>query len=330
MSTNRHLSLARYTYDPLDRLVNCTPSDQPYIQRFYCKTHLCTEIQGVVHRSIVQHEDQLLAQYLREGTEVTTTLLATDLQRSVLYALHGKPSLGLAYTPYGHRPLSNDLLSLLGFNGEQPDPITAHYHLGNGYRQFNPVLMRFNNPDSLSPFGDGGLNAYAYCAGDPRNQSDPTGHAPVRLDRLFLRKAPRISGTPQSTLRPSTLAGAVNPQATSSAATSTSISSGRTTVFSVSRDPIVNPDTLAFNFGAQQRPQPNMLPPPDAIDLALFANRPLNHIFVRGLFGRLATRLNPNVMIDRYPNILSTPIQAPSSGATRWKAVAYQTGVRRA
>jgi hypothetical protein len=36
--------------------------------------------------------------------------------------------------------------------------------------------MRFNSPDSLSPFGNGGLNSYAYCAGDPTNKSDPTGH----------------------------------------------------------------------------------------------------------------------------------------------------------
>ncbi|AVI87072.1 conserved hypothetical protein [Pseudomonas syringae pv. tomato T1] len=63
-----------------------------------------------------------------------------------------------------------------GFNGELLDDITGHYLLGNGYRAYNPVLMRFNSPDSLSPFGEGGLNAYAYCAGDPVNRSDPSGH----------------------------------------------------------------------------------------------------------------------------------------------------------
>ena len=35
--------------------------------------------------------------------------------------------------------------------------------------------MRFNSPDTLSPFGKGGINAYAYCAGDPVNRSDPSG-----------------------------------------------------------------------------------------------------------------------------------------------------------
>ena len=82
----------------------------------------------------------------------------------------------LAHSPYGHRPAENGLLSLLGFNGERPDPLTGHYHLGNGYRQFNPVLMRVNSPDSWSPFGEGGLNAYAFANGDPRNKIDPDGH----------------------------------------------------------------------------------------------------------------------------------------------------------
>ncbi|MEE4636302.1 RHS repeat-associated core domain-containing protein [Pseudomonas alliivorans] len=39
--------------------------------------------------------------------------------------------------------------------------------------------MRFNQPDNLSPFGRGGLNAYAYCLGDPVNRGDPSGHSPA-------------------------------------------------------------------------------------------------------------------------------------------------------
>ncbi|WP_371318045.1 RHS repeat-associated core domain-containing protein [Pseudomonas sp. PDM31] len=105
-----------------------------------------------------------------------TILLATDQQRSVMNALDATQHHHLAYTPYGHRPSENGLLSLLGFNGELPDPMTGHYPLGNGYRQFNPVLMRFNSPDSWSPFGKGGLNAYAYCAGEPVNRNDRSGH----------------------------------------------------------------------------------------------------------------------------------------------------------
>ena len=65
---------------------------------------------------------------------------------------------------------------IAGFNGERIDPVSGHYHPGNGYRAYSPVLMRFTCPDSMSPFGDGGINPYAYCAGDPVNHADPTGH----------------------------------------------------------------------------------------------------------------------------------------------------------
>lgn len=64
----------------------------------------------------------------------------------------------------------------LGFNGERRDPVTGCYHLGNGYRMYSPSLMRFQAVDTCSPFGKGGINAYAYCLGDPINQSDPSGH----------------------------------------------------------------------------------------------------------------------------------------------------------
>ena len=177
MQPNRETLLCRYHYDPLDRLVDCTPAVQATTRRFYLKDRLATEIQGAVQRSIMQHEDQLLAQQQRQSGVVDTRLLVTDQQRSVLNVLGATLLNPLAYAPYGHRPAENGLLSLLGFNGERPDPVTGCYLLGNGYRAFNPVLMRFNSPDSWSPFGRGGLNAYGYCVGDPVNRSDPTGHS---------------------------------------------------------------------------------------------------------------------------------------------------------
>ncbi|MDE1337376.1 RHS repeat-associated core domain-containing protein [Vibrio aestuarianus] len=67
-------------------------------------------------------------------------------------------------------------INSLGFNGQRRDPVTNNYHLGNGYRVYNPRTIRFNAPDSMSPFGKGGINSYAYCLGDPINKSDPSGH----------------------------------------------------------------------------------------------------------------------------------------------------------
>lgn len=175
MSANRNPPLCRYRYDPLDRLADCTPSAQPRTQRFYLKERLTSEIQGSVQRLVFQQNDQLLAQQQRQDDVVETTLLAIDLQRSVLCTLDATRPHPFAYTPYGHRAPATGLLSLLGFNGERPDPVTGHYLLGNGYRAFNPVLMRFNSPDRRSPFNKGGVNAYAYALGDPINHADPTG-----------------------------------------------------------------------------------------------------------------------------------------------------------
>ncbi|WP_225934026.1 RHS repeat-associated core domain-containing protein [Pseudomonas azerbaijanoccidentalis] len=176
MLPNRETLLCRYHYDPLDRLVDCTPSAQAVTRRFYLKDRLATEIEGAVQRSIMQHDDRLLAQQQRQSGVADTRLLATDQQRSVLYVLDVSRPHPIAYSPYGHRPAESGLLSLLGFNGERPDPVTGCFLLGNGYRAFNQVLMRFNSPDSWSPFGRGGLNGYAYCVGDPINKADPTGH----------------------------------------------------------------------------------------------------------------------------------------------------------
>ncbi|WP_434602062.1 RHS repeat-associated core domain-containing protein [Pseudomonas sp. Z4-7] len=187
--------LCRYHYDPLDRLADCTPAAQASTQRFYLKQRLTSEIQGSVQRSVFQHDDQLLAQQQRENAISKTTVLAIDQQRSVLQMLDATQPYAFAYTAYGHRRHVNGLLGLLAFNGERPDPVTGHYLLGNGYRAFSPVLMRFNSPDSLSPFGKGGLNAYAYCTGDPVNKADPSGHFPNvwkgLLNLIGLRTAQR-------------------------------------------------------------------------------------------------------------------------------------------
>ncbi|MDX9665632.1 RHS repeat-associated core domain-containing protein [Pseudomonas sp. P5_152] len=180
-SSSRLTELCRYHYDPLDRQAACTLTllQPATLQRFYCTSRLATEIHGAVRTSLFQHDDHLLAQQRHQNDQLDTTLLATDQQRTVLSALDTTRPHPLAYTPYGHRPAENGLLSLLGFNGQRPDPVTGHYHLGNGYRQFNPVLMRFNSPDSWSPFGQGGLNAYGYCDGEPVLGSDPMGHSNI-------------------------------------------------------------------------------------------------------------------------------------------------------
>ena len=90
----------------------------------------------------------------------------------------------LQYTVYGHGGC-DQFAPVLRFSGQRKESATGHYLLGNGYRAFNPVLMRFHSPDSLSPMGAGGFNCYAYCGGDPVNNTDPSGH--LKLPRVRLQ-----------------------------------------------------------------------------------------------------------------------------------------------
>ncbi|SOQ15034.1 MULTISPECIES: RHS repeat-associated core domain-containing protein [Pseudomonas syringae group] len=189
MSSGNRVVLCTYRYDPTDRLADCVPAGQGGMRLFYQKSRLATQIQGQIQHSLLRTDEHLLAHLSVENNQSDSALLLTDQQQSVIAA----QGLALAYTPYGHRHPSAGPMNLPGFTGQRLDPVTGHYLLGNGYRAFNPVLMRFNSPDSLSPFGEGGLNAYGYCAGDPVNRVDPSGH----IRRFFRRSSDTQPDAPQ-------------------------------------------------------------------------------------------------------------------------------------
>ncbi|MBI6951649.1 RHS repeat-associated core domain-containing protein [Pseudomonas sp. CCOS 191] len=102
-------------------------------------------------------------------------LTVCDQQHSVLASAGAVRS----YPPYG--VLSAAIGPRLAYCGQVREASTGFYHLGNGYRSYDPDLMRFLSPDALSPFAKGGINAYAYCAGDPINYQDPNGRAARRV-----------------------------------------------------------------------------------------------------------------------------------------------------
>ena len=117
-------------------------------------------------------------------------LLVTDMQRSAL-AGRSSSSIERAFTPYGYAPPGAGPLT--AFAGQRHDPSTGCYHLGNGHRLYSPGQMRYLSPDRLSPFGRGGLNAYAYCAGDPVNHIDPSGRFLAALTSSEAARATTIA-----------------------------------------------------------------------------------------------------------------------------------------
>lgn len=99
------------------------------------------------------------------------------------------------YSVYGYCAAG---MNTLGFNAERLDLISRTYLLGNGYRAFSPVLMRFNQSDTASPFGMGGVNSYAYCMGDPINRAEIAGHfsLPGFVSRMLSKISTRTKKGP--------------------------------------------------------------------------------------------------------------------------------------
>lgn len=66
--------------------------------------------------------------------------------------------------------------SCVGYNGQLHEPATSWQILGKGYRIYGPALQRYYSADSLSPFDDGGINAYVYGGANPVAYLDASGH----------------------------------------------------------------------------------------------------------------------------------------------------------
>ena len=143
------------------------------VKSFYCRDRLATQVRELSSYSLLDHRQGCLAQ-VNVGQGAGSVLFAVDAMRTVIAGSAELSFAKMCYQAYG---LSSPQPSIVpGFNGESRDAVTGCYLLGAGYRLYSPVMMRFCSPDSSSPFGEGGLNAYAYVSCDPVNYSDPTGH----------------------------------------------------------------------------------------------------------------------------------------------------------
>ncbi|PKH27581.1 RHS repeat domain-containing protein [Pseudomonas fluorescens] len=173
-----------YQYDADARQVLARRAEERPVMLAYSGERLETLVEG--DRKVRYHvaEDQVVA---RSGGVDGPQLHVTDASGSVRgVSAPGQVHVRRHYTPYGDAHINlNDGkartmadLQLLAFNGQRLDAAVNLYFLGNGQRAYDPDLMIFLQADPLSPFDEGGINGYAYCAGNPVNMMDPSGLFP--------------------------------------------------------------------------------------------------------------------------------------------------------
>jgi len=171
-------SLVHYRYDGHQHLVGARQEDEEAeTLRFYQGYRLSYTVRDGVQVHYFSDGERALGQQ-QIGDHQRTLLLLTDASPSVIAESLAGSLRQATYSAYGEQQDDLRLDSLMGFNGELREPGNGWYLLGRGYRAYNPSLMRFHSPDSLSPFEEGGLNCYMYGLGNPVRFSDPSGHKP--------------------------------------------------------------------------------------------------------------------------------------------------------
>jgi len=162
-----------YRYNPsgqlTDRLVN-----QTLTRDFFSADQLTHTLTGNDSVQLIGDMGALFAvSKVTDGIR-QTILVGTDAQGSVRVEA-GNTTRARHYTAHGSDNSRAGNLAF-GYAGEQREPLSGVYMPG-GNRPYDPLLMCFLAPDTESPFGRGGINPYAWCAGDPVNRVDPDGHS---------------------------------------------------------------------------------------------------------------------------------------------------------
>ncbi|MFA7895496.1 RHS repeat-associated core domain-containing protein [Pseudomonas putida] len=185
----------QYRYDAHDRLLGTNDGNGADSVLVYQNHRLCLAVRGALRTQYLDLEDQPIGQQTLDDASQTVLLHTADNASVVAESQHDSLR-SMRYSAYGERYSDTPVSSAMGFNGEALDPLSGRYLLGSGYRAYDPELRCFLSPDSLSPFGGGGLNCYAYARGNPIAFRDPTGHEAIGFSGRLRRPDEDI--TPQS------------------------------------------------------------------------------------------------------------------------------------
>ncbi|MET4124881.1 RHS repeat-associated protein [Pantoea agglomerans] len=179
--TDGHGELMRFRYDASGHLAGVlTRGDADEERREWDGWRLAVSRRGDASVHYLHGREPVGEEHREAGLTTRRRLFITDAAGSVTGEQEAACVRHAAYGAYGTRGEGGPETAL-GFNGEVRERGPGWYLLGNGYRVYNPVLMRFHSPDSESPLGQGGLNRYAYALGDPVNIHDPSGNIPSWL-----------------------------------------------------------------------------------------------------------------------------------------------------
>ncbi|KAL4789062.1 hypothetical protein BDV19DRAFT_374673 [Aspergillus venezuelensis] len=170
--------LCEYRYDATGKLASQIAPGKPDTLLFYRGDSIIASKAGDQRTSYLSDGKAYWGQITQDHDSQTpqAQLWVGDVHGSVVAWVDAQAPDNVqdqSYTPYGFSAQSGPDI---GFNGQWRDPITGWYHLGNGYRVYNPVLQRYHTPDPWSPFTSGETNPYLYCLSDPINKLDPSGH----------------------------------------------------------------------------------------------------------------------------------------------------------
>ena len=120
--------------------------------------------------------------YVYDGRGSVAQTLVSDISWYTINGLFAPAFVASkSYTPFGEQ--LGDKVSGYGYNGEYYDAATGMVNLRA--RQYEPAMMRFMQKDTYTGnmYEPWTQNLYAYCANDPVNYVDPSGHSFV-LDQF--------------------------------------------------------------------------------------------------------------------------------------------------
>ena len=174
----------KFHYDQSGRLIA-----EDSVNRYY------NEMDETDHIVYLYDESGIIGmEYTATSGATSTYYYLRNLQGDVIgiYNTNGNRVAEYAYDAWGNCSITLDTNGIasrnpIRYRGYYYDSETGFYYLNARY--YNPEWRRFISPDDtayIDPETPNGLNLYCYCANDPVNYADPSGHSATLLTAILI------------------------------------------------------------------------------------------------------------------------------------------------